>query len=52
MNFSDCFHQATGNSPYDYQRRLAEGRCEARLINIPTGLGKVTTCARASRLAK
>lgn len=38
--FDGFFKQATGNLPYDYQRRLAEGRPESRLIQIPTGLGK------------
>ena len=38
--FDGIFKQATGNLPYDYQRRLAEGRPESRVIQIPTGLGK------------
>ena len=42
--FVDFFCNVTGNTPYDYQRRLAggdEGRsCESQLISIPTGLGK------------
>jgi len=55
MSFTDFFQTATGNSPYEYRRRLACGepghRCKAdwltastnadsRLINIPTGLRK------------
>jgi CRISPR-associated endonuclease/helicase Cas3 len=52
MNFPEFFHAATGNGPYDWQRRLARGDklegeapsepipCQSRLINIPTGLGK------------
>ena len=55
VNYSDFFQQATGNPPYDYQCRLAEGPCESRLINIPTGLGKtaaVVLVALASALAK
>jgi len=54
MSFEDIFRAATGNAPYDYQRRLACGecddrserawleggaKCESRLIDIPTGLG-------------
>ena len=50
--FAKFFHAATGNEPYDYQKRLAGvddgqvagletgGACESRLIAIPTGLGK------------
>jgi CRISPR-associated endonuclease/helicase Cas3 len=42
--FDAFFHAATGNKPYDYQRRLAGGdagrACESQLISIPTGLGK------------
>ncbi|MEJ1973485.1 MAG: DEAD/DEAH box helicase [Lacunisphaera sp.] len=50
--FDTFFHTATGNVPYDYQRRLAgaslvEGQvpsglfpCQSQLISIPTGLGK------------
>lgn len=49
--FDAFFQAATGNAPYDYQRRLAgvtvEGPapagpfpCQSQLINIPTGLGK------------
>lgn len=44
MKFEAFFQAATGNLPYDYQRRLAgndAGRpCESLLISIPTGLGK------------
>lgn len=54
--FDEFFRAATGgNTPYDYQRRLACGErgtltdaawfaagiaCQSQLINIPTGLGK------------
>ena len=55
MTFDRFFLTATGNDPYDYQRRLAAGErnnrpeaewlttgttCDSRLISIPTGLGK------------
>ncbi len=39
-SFEQFFQAATGSTPYDYQRRLAESPCESRLISIPTGLGK------------
>ncbi len=43
-SFDAFFKAATGNDPYDYQRRLAgdtDGRsCASQLISIPTGLGK------------
>lgn len=60
--FDEFFHKATGNSPYDYQRRLACGErsncaevewlasgtpCQSRLINIPTGLGKTAAVVLA-----
>src|SRR5438105_14963617 len=38
--YDACFENATGHLPFDYQKRLAEGECRSRLINIPTGLGK------------
>ena len=53
--YDDFFRTATGNEPYDYQRRLASASqisnsasemrespfpCTSRLISIPTGLGK------------
>ena len=47
VSFPNSFQQATGNPPYDYQRRLAEGPCESRLINIPTGLGKTAAVVLA-----
>src|SRR4051794_27805406 len=63
MNFGDFFEVATGNSPYDYQSRLAccESKpeksgsdrmshgtnCESQLINIPTGLGKTAAVVLA-----
>jgi hypothetical protein len=51
LSFATFFQSATGNTPYDYQRRLACGdqtnraevvgtTCQSQLINIPTGLGK------------
>lgn len=58
MTFTAFFRTATGNSPYDYQRRLgcdeqsnrAEvggATCLSQLINIPTGLGKTAAVALA-----
>jgi CRISPR-associated endonuclease/helicase Cas3 len=48
MNFDAFFTQATGKpEPYDYQRRLAEGACESRLISVPTGLGKTAAVTLA-----
>jgi CRISPR-associated endonuclease/helicase Cas3 len=51
MNFTDFFQTATGNTPYDYQRRLAGGDqgadCNSQLINIPTGLGKTAAVVLA-----
>src|SRR6266700_2344196 len=44
LRFDTFFQSATGNSPYDYQSRLAgsdsDTACRSQLINIPTGLGK------------
>lgn len=55
LNFPSFFSVVTGNTPYDYQSRLACGErgekteadwlsagtgCASRLISIPTGLGK------------
>jgi len=57
--FDAFFEKATGNTPYDYQRRLACGEqgdekwlsggtnCNSRLINIPTGLGKTAAVVLA-----
>lgn len=49
--FDSFFKDATGNLPYDYQRRLAGGdagrACESLLIDIPTGLGKTAAVALA-----
>ncbi len=51
QSFAALFRAATGNTPYDYQSRLACGEpgrtaggdagrpCESQLIAIPTGLG-------------
>ena len=62
MNFTDFFHEAAGQKPYDYQCRLACGErdarteaawisdgsvCKSRLINIPTGLGKTAAVVLA-----
>ncbi len=50
-SFTTFFQQITGNSPYDYQSRLAggdDGRpCESLIINIPTGLGKTAAVVLA-----
>ncbi|MGH8017411.1 MAG: Fic family protein [Opitutaceae bacterium] len=46
-SFSDFFHAATGNTPYDYQCRLANGACASRLIDFPTGLGKTVAVVLA-----
>jgi CRISPR-associated endonuclease/helicase Cas3 len=55
LQFDDFFRAITGNSPYEYQCRLACGddaridkpetlmqsrECHSLLINVPTGLGK------------
>lgn len=51
MTFDTFFQTATGNPPYDYQRRLAGsdvGRdCKSLLIDIPTGLGKTAAVVLA-----
>lgn len=62
MTFESFFQTATGNSPYDYQCRLACGEgastaksetlvvgsdCQSQLINIPTGLGKTAAVVLA-----
>jgi CRISPR-associated endonuclease/helicase Cas3 len=58
MTFTDFFRTATGNSPYEYQRRLARDQqldraevngasCQSQLINIPTGLGKTAAVGLA-----
>jgi CRISPR-associated endonuclease/helicase Cas3 len=51
MNFDDFFKAATGNTPYDYQSRLADGdsgtACGSQLINILTGLGKTVATTLA-----
>jgi CRISPR-associated endonuclease/helicase Cas3 len=50
-NFSPFFRDATGYTPYDYQRRLAGGDagrpCVSQLISIPTGLGKTAAVGLA-----
>ena len=49
--FATFFQSATGNTPYDYQSRLAGGdsgtTCRSQLINIPTGLGKTAAVVLA-----
>ncbi|MDO8538838.1 MAG: CRISPR-associated endonuclease Cas3'' [Opitutaceae bacterium] len=51
VTFDTFFHAASGNEPYDYQRRLAGGatgrKCESQLISIPTGLGKTAAVVLA-----
>ena len=62
MKFDAFFKSATGNTPYDYQCRLACGEaaraakpetlttgrdCQSLLINIPTGLGKTAAVVLA-----
>ena len=51
MTFESFFQAATGNTPYDYQSRLAGNDsgtdCESKLINIPTGLGKTAAVVLA-----
>jgi len=62
LPFDRFFHAFTGNSPYDYQCRLACGSqansdkletlrngvsCQSQLINIPTGLGKTAAVVLA-----
>jgi CRISPR-associated endonuclease/helicase Cas3 len=51
MNFADFFRTATGNTPYDYQSRLAGNdpgtACHSQLINVPTGLGKTAAVVLA-----
>lgn len=45
LPFATFFHSATGNTPYDYQSRLAGNdsgtACRSQLINIPTAWAKV-----------
>ena len=40
MLFTDFFTKATGNYPYPYQTRLAEGPTLPNLLQAPTGAGK------------
>ena len=51
MTFERFFQAVTGNTPYDYQRRLAGNdsgtACGSQLINIPTGLGKTAAVVLA-----
>ena len=53
LPFDNFFLTATGNTPYDYQSRLAGNdsgtACRSQLINVPTGLGK--TAAVDARMA-
>ena len=41
-NFEEFFKKATGNKPYPYQKRLANGDT-LDVINMPTGTGKTET---------
>ena len=45
--FDSFFREATGNSPYPYQRRLAESPLKSCLVDIPTGLGKTAAAILA-----
>lgn len=57
--YSTFFEQATGRTPYDYQKHLACGErsggkwlnqggpCVSRLIDVPTGLGKTAAVVMA-----
>lgn len=51
LPFDTFFQTATGNTPYNYQSRLAAGYsgtdCHSQLINIPTGLGKTAAVVLA-----
>ena len=51
LSFDTFFQSATGNTPYDYQSRLAGNdsgtTCHSQLINIPTGLGKTAAVVLA-----
>lgn len=51
ITFEQFFKVATGNAPYDYQRRLAVGGtgqpCVSQLITVPTGLGKTAAVVLA-----
>jgi len=40
MNFAEFFESATGNPPYEYQKRLAEADPWPDLLEAPTGAGK------------
>jgi len=51
LSFNTLFQSATGNTPYDYQSRLAGNdsgtACRSQLISIPTGLGKTAAVVLA-----
>ncbi len=51
LPFATFFQSATGNTPYDYQSRLAGNNsgtaCRSQLINVPTGLGKTAAVVLA-----
>ena len=40
QDFPTFFKVATGNAPYDYQSRLADGTYASRLIGVAKGLCK------------
>ena len=43
MKFAEFFKTATGgNSPYPYQKAIAEGDSIPELLSVPTGVGKTT----------
>jgi CRISPR-associated endonuclease/helicase Cas3 len=43
MKFETLFERATGNAPYPYQSRFAEGERLPELLSVPTGVGKTAT---------
>jgi CRISPR-associated endonuclease/helicase Cas3 len=43
MDFDAFFETATGNRPFPYQRRLANGEALHQLLDLPTGSGKTAT---------
>jgi CRISPR-associated endonuclease/helicase Cas3 len=51
IGFHEFFKAATEHTRFDYQRRLAGGnegcKCESKLINVPTGLGKTAAVVLA-----
>lgn len=39
-DFEEWFHRATGEKPFPYQQRFAEGSELPQLVDVPTGCGK------------